>query len=158
MKAGKTEKLIAQAIAALPYRRPRAGFAARVMAQVAAAPAPVWYAPLLEPVGLLLAAWGAVICFTLGRLVLANSAYIAATLIQPGGFTHALSLATARAVLAADKLACAVSYAAGLLPPLSRCLPGWQETALATVSCSLIIAALARHGSIPAVAAAKKTE
>jgi len=145
MDADMTEKLIAQAIAALPYRRPRPGFSDRVMARVAAAPAgPAWQVPLLKASGLLLAAWGAVVGFTLARLAWENFGEIAAMLIQPGGFVHALSLATASAALAADKLGSAASSAAELLPPVSRCLPAWHETAAATMACSLIIAALAR--------------
>lgn len=142
MQADKTDKLIAQAIAALPYRRPRAGFAARVMAQVAAAPAPApaWYAPLLEPVGLLLAAWGAVVGFALARLVWADFGDIAALLIQPGGTTHAFRLAAGHTAMAASKLVSAVSYAAGFLPGL----PAWHETVIATLACSLIIAALSK--------------
>jgi hypothetical protein len=140
MKADKTDKLIAQAIAALPYRGPRAGFAARVMAQIAAAPAPAWYVPLLKPAGLLVAGWGAMVGFALARLLWTNAGAIAAALLQPGGATHAVKLAGGHAALAAAKLVSGASYAAGFLPGL----PAWHETAIATLACSFIIAALAK--------------
>jgi hypothetical protein len=133
--------MIARAIAALPYSRPRPGFSARVMARIAVAPAAApWQERLLEQAGLLVAGWGGMLAFLGARFLWRHSADVAETLLRPGGPTVALNLAGAHAALYANKLASAVYYAAGFLPRL----PGWHETAIATFASALIIAALAR--------------
>lgn len=147
MDSDKTDRLIANAIAALPYRRPSAGFSARVMAGIAAAGArPSWQERVLEGAGLIVAGWSAALVFVSARLVYANLADIAALLIQPGGFTHAVNMLAAHAALALAKLAAAASFASGLLSAAGAGLPAWYETAAAMLVCSAAIAALSKSG------------
>lgn len=144
MEADKTGKLIISAIAALPYRRPPAGFSARVMAGIAAeAPRP-WQAGALKAAGLIVTAWAAALAFVSAKLVYANLADAAALLIQPGGFTQAFNLLAARAALVPAKAASAASLVSDVASAAAAGLPAWYEIAAAAAVCSAAIAALSK--------------
>jgi len=146
MNADKTDRLIATAIAALPYRRPSAGFSARVMAGITAGAPQFWLAGVLKGAGLIVTAWAAALAFVSARLAYANFADAAALLIQPGGLPQALNLLAARAALLLSKLAAAVSLASGFVSAAAAGLPAWYEIAAAAVVCSAAIAALSHSG------------
>ncbi|MBI4352076.1 MAG: hypothetical protein HY550_11605 [Elusimicrobia bacterium] len=148
MQSDKTEELIARAIAALPYRRPSAGFSARVLAGIAAEAQPAWEARLLKAAGLLVAAWGAGLAFVSAKLLYANFGELAALLIQPGGIAEALNLAAARAGLILAKLTAALPAFSGLLSAAAGGLPAWYETAAAALVCSAAIAAFSKGGRL----------
>lgn len=134
---------IARAIGALPYRKAPAGFSARVMDRIVAAPAAATRQErLLEQAGLLVAGWSGFLVSGAAWLSWKYWARLTAALLEPGGFTHLAGLAVAHGALAADKLAEWGSFAAGLLPGL----PPWYETAAATLACSFIISALRSGG------------
>lgn len=146
MDASKTDKLIAGAIAALPYRRPSAAFAARVLAAVAAAEAPqTWLAGLLKAAGVTVTVWASVLGFFAGRLVYSNLPDLAGLLLHPGGLSGAVNLAGARAALAFAKLASAVSFWADILASLGGGLPAWYEVTAASLICCAAIAALSHR-------------
>jgi hypothetical protein len=150
MDAENTDRLIASAIAALPYHKPAAGFSARVMAGIAAAGAPLrWQEGVFEAVGLVITAWTAVLAFASAWFVCRNLADIAAFFIQPGGVTLALNLLAAHAVLAAAKLTAIASLASELLS-VAVGLPVWYEAPVAALLCSAAIAALSKQGRAPA--------
>ncbi len=144
MKADQTDKLIASVIAALPYRRPPAGFSARVMAGLAAAAPQPWYAGILKIAGLTLTAWVSALAFVSAKMIYANLGEIAAMAIQPGGFLRALDLTAARAALLISKLAAAASFASEMLSAASAWLPAWYEIGFAALVCSAAIAALSK--------------
>ncbi len=150
MEARKTDS-IAKAIGALPYRKAPAGFGARVMASIAAAPAAIsWQERLLEQAGLLVAGWSGLLVSGTAWLAWKYWARVVVALLEPGSLTHLAGLAVAHAALAADKLAEWVSFAARLLPGL----PPWYDTTIATLACSFIIAALrSGEGARPEAAA-----
>ena len=147
MKADKTDELIESAIAALPYRRPSAGFSARVMASLAAAPEP-WQARLVRPAAIIVAAWSAGLAFVSARLFYANFGELAALLIQPGGLSEGFNLLAARAALILAKLASAVPAVSGLVSGAAGLLPAWYETAAAALLCSAAIAAFSKGGRL----------
>lgn len=147
MKTGKTDQLIINAIAALPYRRPSAGFSARIMAAVAVQPArQPWPAFALKAFVLIVTAWSAAIAFAAGKLVYANLADIAAFFIQPGGLRQALELLAGRAALALVKVSAVLSLASEVLAAGAAGLPAWYEITAAVLLCSAAIAALS-HGA-----------
>ena len=151
MDASNTDKLIAGAIAALPYRRPSAGFSARVMAAIAVERAPQpWFAGLLKAAELTVTVWTAGLVFAAGRLVYSNLPDLAAIVLKPGGVSEAVSLAGARAALALAKLAAAVSFGGDLLAAAGAGLPAWYEVAAASLICCAAIAALAHKGRLAA--------
>lgn len=149
MDASKTDKLIAGAIAALPYRRPSAAFAAKVLAGLAEAGAPQpWLAGLFKAAGLTVTVWASVLGFFAGRLVYANLPDLAGLLLRPGGLTGAVNLAGARAALALSKLASAVSLGADVLASLGGGLPAWYEVTAASLICCAAIAALSHRARL----------
>ena len=151
MDAAKTDRLIDRAIGALPYRRLSPGFAARVMAEIAAVPAAeLWQAQLLKAAELTVAAWAAVLGFIGIKLVYTSLPEIAAFFMQPGEVSHALKLLAARAVHLGVKLAAGASFAADLAAAAAG-FPGYYEIAAAAVICTAALAALSRqpaHGRI----------
>jgi hypothetical protein len=143
MDAENTDRLIAGAIAALPYRKPSAGFGAKVMTAVAAAEAPrSWQENLVTAAGLTVTVWMAGIVFVSAKLIYGNLGEIATLIIRPGGIMRALDLAVAHAALGVAKLASAASFAAELLSAAAPGLPAWYETAAAALLCAAAIAAL----------------
>lgn len=144
MKADKTDKLIASAIAALPYRRPSAGFGARIMAGIAAEARQPWYAGILKTAGLTLTAWVSALAFVSAKMIYANLGEIAALAIQPGGFSRALTLMAAKSALLISKLAAAASFASEMFSAASAWLPAWYEIGFAALICSAAIAALSK--------------
>jgi hypothetical protein len=150
MDAGNTDRLIAGAIAALPYRKPSSGFAARVMAAVAAAEAPrAWQENAVTAAGLTVTVWVAGLAFVSVKLIYGNLGEITAMIIQPGGIMRALDLAIAHAALGAARLASAASFAFELLRAAAPGLPAWYETAAAALVGAAAIAALS-NGSASA--------
>lgn len=147
MEADKTDELIAKAIAALPYRRPSAGFSARVLAGLAGAREP-WQARLAKTAAIIVTAWSAGLVFVSARLVYASFGELAALLIQPGGPAEALNLLAARAALVLAKLAAAVPAVSGLVSAAAGGLPAWYETAAAALLCSAAIAAFSKGGRL----------
>lgn len=141
MDAANTDKLIARVIAALPHRRPSAGFAARVMAQ-AFAPQAAWRPDyLLKAAGLTVAAWTAALTLAGAKLIYTNLPEIAAFFIQPGSVAQAIKLLAARAALIGVKMAAAASFAADLAAAAAG-WPGYYEMAAAFVICTAAMAAL----------------
>lgn len=100
MKEGRDN--LAKAIAALPYRSPRRGFSARVMAAIAEG-RPARAYGLAEAAELMVAGWTAVVAWFFAGWLRANWADAAAFLIQPGAFSQALHLAAARGAMLAGK-------------------------------------------------------
>jgi len=149
MDADNTDRLIVRAIAAIPYRRPSAGFSAKVMAEIAAVEVPLpWWESVLTASGLIVAVWAAALVFVSARLVYVNLADIAALFIQPGGFSQTLNLLAARTALVMVKAAAALKFASGLLSAAAAGLPAWHETAAAALLCSAAIAALSKSGRV----------
>jgi len=148
MEADKTDELITSAIAALPYRRPRAGFSSRVMAGIAVEAPQPWQAGALKVAGLIVTAWAAALAFVSAGLVYANLAAAAALLIQPGGLPQALNLLAARAALVPAKAAAAASLMSYVLSAAAAGLPAWYEIAAAAVVCSAAIAALSKSARL----------
>ena len=149
MDADNTDKLIARAIAALPYRSPSAGFYSRVMAGVAAeAPSRLWRERVFEAAGLMVAVWATALVFVSVRLVYINLADIAAFCIQPGGFTYVLNLLISGTALSLLKLTAVVSFAFELVSLAVSGLPAWRETAAAALLCSAAIASLSKNGRL----------
>ncbi|MDO8804921.1 MAG: hypothetical protein Q7R35_10845 [Elusimicrobiota bacterium] len=146
MDSRKTDRLIAGAIAALPYRRPSAGFSARVMAGIAAEAPQPWLTGVLKGAGLIVTAWAAALAFVSARLVYANFADTAALLIQPGGLGQALNLLAARAALVLAKAGSVMSLGLDILSAAAAGLPAWYEIAVAAAVCSAAIAALSHGG------------
>lgn len=146
MEADRTDKLIASAITALPYRRPSAGFSARVMAGIAAEARQPWYAWVMKAAGLLVAAWGAVLAFAAARLVYLHLWDVADLFLKPGGLAQAFKLLAAQAALVLAKVTAAVSFLSGLASAAGAWAPAWYEIAAATALCSAAIAALS-HGA-----------
>lgn len=144
MEDAKTDRLIASAIAALPYRRPGAGFSARVMAGIAVAGARPWQARAAEAAGLIVSMWAAGLAFAGAWLVYANLGGIAALLIQPRGLAQALSLMAGRGALLLAKAAAAASFGFDVLSAAAPVLPAWYEVAAASLVCCAAIAALSR--------------
>jgi len=144
MNADKTDKLIAKAIRALPYRAPSAGFRARVMTAIAVqSAAETWPARVIEAAGLLVGAWAAILIFSAGALIYVNFTDIAALIIQPGGLTHALNLLAAHAAIVLIKsgtvLSIAVELARANFPPL-------YEIAIASLACAGAVTAVSKGG------------
>lgn len=137
MRADKTDELIERAIAALPYRRPTAGFSARVMASLAAAPEP-WQARLLRPAAIIVAAWSAAVAFLSAGAIYRALAYGAGLALEPGGLDAGLRLLSARLALAAGKAAAVLSFA-GDLASAAAGFPAYYEVAAAAMACTLII-------------------
>ncbi|MFA6435059.1 MAG: hypothetical protein WCW52_10220 [Elusimicrobiales bacterium] len=148
MDAGRTDKLIAEAIAALPYRSPSAGFSDRVMAGIAAAAKPRSWAVLPAAAGLTVAAWAAALVLVSARPVYSGLAEFAALLIQPGGFFRALHLLAANAALVLVKLAKTASFAVELLNAAAPVLPAWYEAAAAALLCCAAMIALSGSGGV----------
>ena len=135
MDASNTDELIAKAIAALPYRRPSAGFALRVMAQIAVVQqAETWQGYALKAAGLMTAAWAAGLVFIGAKLVYANLPEIAAFFIQPGAASQAMGLLAARAALIGGKLAVVISSVWNLAAAAGG-FPAYYEIAIASLVC-----------------------
>ncbi len=142
MNADNTEKLIAKAIAALPYSSPRAGFGARVMAAIEEqAAAETWLQRALKAGGVIVAAWSAGLSFLAARLIHANFGNIAAALIEPGGVSRAFSLLAAHGALILAKLAAAAPLIAGWA---LDAMPPYHEMTAAAILCAAAVAPLAR--------------
>ncbi|HNW44978.1 MAG TPA: hypothetical protein PKI19_10770 [Elusimicrobiales bacterium] len=142
MDAAKTDELIAEAVRALPYRRPSAGFAARIMAQVAVTRRELcWADYALKAAEMTVAAWTAALCWGCVRLVSTRLPEIAAFFMQPGGVSAAVKLLAARAALLGVKLAAAVSLAADLAAAAAG-FPGYYEIGAAVVLSTAALAAL----------------
>ncbi len=141
----KTDQLINKAIAALPYRRPRAGFSARVMAEIAAAQAAApWNGYILKATGLTVAGWAMTLGVIGAKLVYSNLPEIAAFLIQPGAAAQGLKLLAAYAALFGVKLAGGLSFTADLAAAAAG-FPGGYEVAAAAVICAAAVAALSKR-------------
>ncbi|MEI7530003.1 MAG: hypothetical protein WCK76_13790 [Elusimicrobiota bacterium] len=141
----KTDQLINKAIAALPYRRPRAGFALRVMAEIAAAQAAEpWKEYILKATGLTVAGWTMTLGVIGAKLVYSNLPEIAAFLIQPGAAAQGLKLLAAHAALFGVKLAGGLSFMADLAAAAAG-FPGGYEIAAAAVICAATVAALSKR-------------
>jgi len=142
MTADRTDAAIAKAVAALPYRRPRADFKARVMAAIAAeAEAATWREKALRAVGLTVGTWSAAVACGAAAFVYYNFADIAITVIRPGGVSGALNMLAARCALMLAKLISVVSFVielAGLAMPAS------YEIVAASLICAAAITALSR--------------
>lgn len=140
MGTGKTDKLIAAAIAALPYSRPSAGFRARVLAAIEAqAAADARLAWVMKGIGAVTAAWaGAVVLVSAGPAYSFLSGY-AAIAAGPGGAAQALRLLAARGTLLLAKLAAAGSVAADLAGLAAAQLPPVYEVAAAAVISAAVI-------------------
>lgn len=142
MDPAKTDKLIARAIAGLPYRRPSIGFAARVMAEIAVVrQAERWQDCALKAAGLTVAAWAALLAFAGAKLAYAKLPEITAFFMQPGGVSSAIKLLAARLALFCIKLAAAASFGADLAAAAAG-YPGYYEIAAAAVICAGAVAAL----------------
>lgn len=137
MEADKTDELIAKAIAALPCRRPSAGFGARVMARIAPAPEPR-QARLLRTAAIMVAAWSAAVAFLSAGAVYRGLSYAAASALEPGGPAAWLKVLPARLALAAGKAVSALSYLVDLAASAAG-FPAFYEVAAAALACSLII-------------------
>ncbi|HOW88638.1 MAG TPA: hypothetical protein PL037_00025 [Elusimicrobiales bacterium] len=141
MTTDRSEQTIARAIAALPVRRPGAGFKAKVMAAIGAESAePAWREFALRSVVLGVGAWMAAVACGAAALAYTHFPGIAAAVLTPGGLMRALNLAAAHGVLWLAKAASLVSFAASLAGPL---LPGACEAAAASLLCAAAISALA---------------
>jgi len=130
------EQHIAEAVRALPYRSPRAGFSARVMAAVLAGnEKPAW--TLAGAAELLVAVWSGIVVYAAAAFIWANWASVAAFLIKPGEAGSALGLAAAKGAMLAGKAFGLLQLAAAAAP-----LPAWQEMAAASLVSSAIVYAL----------------
>ncbi|HBA60602.1 MAG TPA: hypothetical protein DCZ92_07250 [Elusimicrobia bacterium] len=142
MDAAKTDELIAKAIAGLPYRRPSAGFALKVMAAVAAAQRPVlWRDYTLKIAGGTVAAWEAALCFCFAKLAVSYLPDMAAFLIQPGGFARAGRLLAAKGALLAMKLKASLLLLADLASAAAGS-PAYYEVAAAALVCAGVVYAV----------------
>ncbi len=149
MDAGKTDKLIASAIAALPYSRPAAGFSARVMAGIAAGEArQPWQASVLKAAGLIVTAWAAALVFVAAGLVYSNLADMAALVIQPDGLARAFNLVAAHAALVLAKTVAVLALASDIMSAAAAGLPAWYEIAAAAAVCAAALAALSTSGRL----------
>lgn len=143
MNADRTDQLIARAVAALPYRRPRAGFSARVLAAAAAAPAAVpgadWRAFALKGAGIMLSSWTALLAALAAGPVYAFVTEAAPLLAEPGALGAALSLLGARGALLLVKVSGFFSLASDLGAAAAAALPPVHEIALASLACAAVI-------------------
>jgi len=143
MKADNTDKLIDRAIAGLPYRRPSAGFRARVMAEIAAqAPAEAGFGWVMKAFGLIEAAWaGALVLLSAGFVyrVLSENADLFA---QPGGTVQFLKLMAARGAMLTAKLYAGLSLVSDLAYAVLNLLPPLYEIAAAALVAAGIIKAV----------------
>lgn len=146
MGTGKTDKLIAAAIAGLTYRRPSAGFRARVLAAIEAqAAADGRLGWVLKGIGAVTAAWaGALVTVSAGPAYrfLADYSFI----VAENGAAQTLRLIAARSTLLLAKLAAAGSAAADLAGLALAQLPPVYEVAAAAVISAAVIRTLAAHG------------
>lgn len=146
MGTGKTDKLIAAAIAALPYSSPSAGFRARVLAAIEAqAAADARLAWAMKAVGGLTAGWAALVA-----LLGAGPAYrlvsdYGSMALEPGGAAQLLRLAAARGALLLAKLSSAASFAGDLAAIALAQLPPAYEIAAAALVSAAVIGAVARR-------------
>lgn len=148
MDAGKTDKLIASAIAALPYSRPAAGFSARVMAGIAVGAArQPWQAGVVKAAGLIVTAWAAALVFVAAGLVYSNLADMAALVIQPDGLARATNLIAAYAALVLAKTVAVLTLASDIMSAAAG-LPAWYEIAAAAAVCAAAMAALSTSGRL----------
>ena len=134
MGTGKTDDLIAAAIAALPGRSPAAGFRARVLAAIEAqAAAEARLAWAVKGLAALTASWTALIGLVSAGPLLRLAADYAPLALEPGGGAQVLRLLGARAALLAGKLAVAVSFARELVTAAAAYLPPAHEIAIAAL-------------------------
>ena len=146
MGTGKTDELIAAAIAGLPYRRPSAGFKARVIAAVAAqAAADARLGWAVKAVGLLTAGWTALVATLAAGPAYAFAKYYGSMALEPGGAAQALRLLAARMALAAGKLYAALHAAGDVAGLAAGALPAPYEVAAAALISAVLIAAVTRH-------------
>jgi hypothetical protein len=142
METGKTDKAIAAAIAALPYRSPSAGFKGRVLAAIAAqAAAREQLGWAIKAAGAMTASWAALVGLAAAGPVAGFLADYAPLALEPGGPGQALRLRGARAALAAGKLPEVFGFLtdlAGLLPGL----PPVYETGAAVLVTAAVIRAI----------------
>lgn len=151
MRTGDTDKAIAAAIAALPYRRPPAGFRAGVMAAIAAqAAARERLGWAIKAAGTMTACWAALVGLAAAGPLAAFLVDYAPLALEPGGLGQALSLLGARAALAAGRL----PEAFGFLADLTGLLPGLPPVYEITAAV-LLTAALIRAIGVPARAGQK---
>jgi len=145
MGTGKTDKLIAAAIAGLPYRRPSAGFRARVLAAIEAqAAADAKVAWLLKAAGAVTAAWaGALVTVCAGPAYSFLADYVSVAV--ESGAAQAASLLAARGALLLGRLAAAGSAAADLAGLFLAQLPPVYEVAAAAVISAAVIRAVTAH-------------
>lgn len=149
MRTGNTDRAIAAAIAALPYKRPSAGFRAGVMAAIAAqAAARERLGWAIKAAGTMTACWAALVGLAASGPLAAFLADYAPLAMEPGGPGQALRLLGARAALTAGKLPEFFGFLAdlaGLLPGLP---PVYEIGAAVLLTAGLIraIGAPARAG------------
>lgn len=143
MNADRTDQLIARAVAALPYRRPRAGFSARVLAAAAAAPVAVpgadWRLFMLKSAGIMVSSWAALLAVLAAGPAYAWAAEAALLLAEPGGAGAAVSLLGARGALLLVKVSGFFSLALDLGAAAAAALPPVHEIALASLACAAVI-------------------
>lgn len=144
MGTGHTDKAIAAAIAALPYRGPSAGFRARVMAAIdAQAAAQARLAWAVKGLGALTASWAALVGMVSAGPLLRLAADYAPLALEPGGTSQVLRLLGARAALGAGKLAATVSFARELGAAAAAYLPPAHEIAIAALISAAVIRTVA---------------
>ncbi len=144
MNADRNDELIARAIAGLPYRKAPGGFRARVMARIAAEPAPVfdWQAAVLKGMGILVAGWTALLGALSAGFIYRGISGWGELLARPGGFGQALDLAKAGGAHLLGKLPGAVSLASDLGRVAVYAMPPWYEIAAAALVCAAVIKAV----------------
>lgn len=145
MGTGKTDRLIAAAIAGLPCRRPSAGFRARVLAAIEAqAAADARAAWILKTAGAVTAAWaGALVTVSAGPAYRFLADYVSIAI--ESGAAQAARLLAARGALLLGKLAAAGSAAADLAGLFLVQLPPVYEVAAAALISAAVIRAVTAH-------------
>ena len=142
MDAANTDRLIARAISAIPYRKAPAGFGDKIMAEISSVRPPVPFAErVLEAAALVASVWAAALGFAAARFIYSELADIAAFFAQPESFLRAIRLLAAHAALAAAKLAETAAFAYRLLSAAGG-LPAWYEAAVSALLCSAVIVSL----------------
>lgn len=142
MNADRTDELIAKAIAGLPYRKAPAGFRARVMARLEAAPEPAWEVATVKAAGFATAAWTAFVGALSAGPVYAFLSETAALLSSPGGIEQGLKLAGAFGALMLVKVSASFSFASDLGHAAVSWLPPFYEIAVAALVCGGVIKAV----------------
>ena len=140
MRTDRIDELVAKAIAGLPYRRPSAGFSARVMAEIAAlAPVETGFGLVMKAACLITAAWAGVLVLFSAGFFYRTIADNLVLLKQPGGFQQFVKLLAAHCALVSVKLYAAVSLGSDLAAAVFAMMPPFYEIAAAALVCAVII-------------------